>query len=162
MNNEILTDEEVLESIAPREAVLTRATAPGSRRLGELMLRPLTSETLTYLWHTKNFFLGGGAGDAVASANPMWSTAEFIYIHAADIDEVATVIWDSALLKQKVSEFLRGPLSDPQLMTQGLEVITEMLNEHKAAQNQSAAASKHAPIVPSPGKKPARAGKRLT
>jgi hypothetical protein len=75
---------------------------------------------------------------------------------------VATVIWDSALLKQKVSEFLRGPLSDPQLMTQGLEVITEMLNEHKAAQNQSAAASKHAPIVPSPGKKPARAGKRLT
>lgn len=162
MNSDILTDEEVLEVEASREKILVRATAPGARRLGKLNIRPLTSETLTYLWHTKNFFMGGGAGDAAASANPMWSTAEFIYIHAADLDEVAQVIWDDALLKQKVSEFLRGPLSEPQLMTEALEVITEMLAEQKAAQNQSAAASKHASPVPSPGKKPARAGKRHT
>lgn len=159
MNSDILNDEEIIEQDRP--AMLARATCPGGRRLGDLVLRPLTSETLTYLWHTKNFFMGVGASGETGSANPMWSTAEFIYIHAADIDEVASVIWDDALLKQKVSEFLRGPLSDPALINQGLEVITQMLNEHKAAQNESVA-SKHAPSVPAPGKKPARAGKRST
>jgi hypothetical protein len=155
MNDDILTDEEIIT----RESALMRSTAPAGRKLGDLTIRPMTSETLTYLWHTKNFFMSGMMGGPQATnANPVWSTAEFVYIHAGDMDEVAEVIWDSGAFKARVRDFLRGPLNDPQMLNEALPIIEEMVREYFAAQNESAA-SKHAQPA-APGKKPARAGKR--
>jgi hypothetical protein len=155
MTDDNLTDEEILT----RESALVRSTAPAGRALGDLLIRPMTSETLTYLWHTKNFFMSGMMGGPQATnANPVWSTAEFIYIHAGDMDEVAEVIWDSAAFKARVRDFLRGPLNDPQTLNAALPIIEDMVREYFAAQNESVA-SKHA-LPGAPGKKPARAGKR--
>lgn len=164
-DNDIITDEEALQDGPSREELLTRSSAPAGRKLGELTLRPMTSETFTYLWHVKNFFLSGVMGEAnPVNSNPVWSTAEFVYIHAADLDEVADAIWDAQRHRDNVREFLRGPLNNPTTLTEALPVIEEMTKEYFAAQNQSAAAASQSPHAASyvPGKKPARAGKRHT
>jgi len=163
-DNDLMPDEEILDDGPTRTELLTRATAPGGRKLGELTLRPLTSETFTYLWHVKNFFMSGIMGDmAPTNSNPVWSTAEFVYIHAGDEDEVAEVIWDDVAFKVNVRAMLRGPLNNPAILTEALPIIEGMVKEYFAAQNQSAASSQ-SPLAASsmPGKKPARAGKRST
>ena len=164
-DNDIITDEEALENGPSREELLMRSSAPAERKLGELTLRPMTSETFTYLWQVKNFFLSGVMGGAnTVNGNPVWSTAEFVYIHAADLDEVAEAIWDAQQHRDNVREFLRGPLNNPTTLTEALPVIESMTKEYFAAQNQSAAAASQSPHAASsvPGKKPARAGKRHT
>lgn len=163
-DTDIITDEEALEDGPTREDLLMRSTAPAGRKLGPLTLRPLTSETFTYLWHVKNFFMAGLMGDASpTNANPVWSTAEFVYIHAGDEDEVAESIWDDKAFKTNVRAMLKGPLNDPTILTAALPIIEAMVKEYFAAQNQSAAASQSPKAASSvPGKKPARAGKRHT
>lgn len=166
MNTEYITDEEVTDDEPSRQDILTRATAPAGRKLGELTLRPLTSETLTYLWHVKNFFVRGLMGEAAAApenANPVWSTAEFVYIHAGDEEEVAECIWQEKEFRNNVRAFLRGPLNTPQILGDALPIIEAIVKEYFAAQNHTAAQSK-SPASRSalPGKKPARAGKRHT
>jgi hypothetical protein len=163
-DNDLMPDEEVLDDGPSRTELLTRATAPGGRKLGELTLRPLTSETFTYLWHVKNFFMAGLMGsDAPTNSNPVWSTAEFVYIHAGDEDEVADAIWNEKAFKTNVRNMLKGPLNDPTILTAALPIIEGMVKEYFAAQNQSAAASQSPKAALSmPGKKPARAGKRST
>ena len=164
MTNDHISDEEALDAGPSREEILTRSTAPAGRKLGELTLRAMTSETFTYLWHVKNFFLSGVMGKANSvNSNPVWSTAEFVYIHAADLDEVANAIWDAQTHRNNVREFLRGPLNTPTILTEALPIIEDMVREYFAAQNQSAAASQSPHAASSvPGKKPARAGKRHT
>lgn len=167
MNNDTLTDEEILETQPSREELLTRATAPAFRKLGKLRLRPLTSETFTYLWHVKNFFLKGLFGEDSVSwqnANPVWSTAEFVYIHAGNEEEVAESIWDTNAFRANVRAMLKGPLNSPQILTEALPLIEDIVKEYFAAQNHSAAsvAGKPSSSGAVPGKKPARAGKRST
>jgi len=158
--------DEIIEDGPTREELLMRATAPAGRKLGELTLRSLTSETFTYLWHVKNFFLKGLFGDGDVSpqnANPVWSTAEFVYIHAGDEDEVANCIWDVNEFRNNVRAILKGPLNNPQVLTDALPIIEEIVKEYFAAQNHSAASvTGKAARGAMPGKKPARAGKRAT
>ena len=163
MNTEdLLSDEEVMASDPTREELLTRALSPAPRKIGELSLRPMTSETFTYLWHVRNFFLNGVLpASEIGNKNPVWSTAEFVYIHAADLDAVAQDIWDENVHRDNVRAFLRGPLNSPHMLTAALPVIEEMVKEYFAVQNegiadgQATSAPKHYS-----GKEPARAGKQ--
>jgi hypothetical protein len=146
-----------------REDLLMRATAPAGRKLGDLTMRPMTSETFTYLWHVKNFFLKGLFGDEVSSqnANPLWSTAEFVYIHAGDEDEVAESVWQPDAFRGNVRAFLRGPLNDPQLLTEALPIIEAIVREYFAAQSKVMKGKGGAGAGGKmPGKKQARAGLR--
>jgi hypothetical protein len=163
-SNDHLTDDEIIEDGPTREELLMRATAPAGRKLGTLTLRPLTSETFTYLWHVKNFFLKGLFGDSEVSpqnANPVWSTAEFVYIHAGDEDEVADSVWDTNAFRSNVRAFLRGPLNDPQILTAALPIIEAIVREYFAAQNKVMKGKGGAGAGgATPGKKQARAGRR--
>lgn len=163
-DHDTLPDEEIIEDGPTREELLTRSTAPAGRKLGPLTIRPLTSETFSYLWHRKNFYIAPLMGEgATVNANPVWSAAEFVYIHTGDQDEVADCIWEERAFKDNVRALMNGALNDPSLLTASLPIIEEMVKEYFAAQNESAA-SKQSPQgrSASPGKKPARAGKRHT
>lgn len=159
-----ITDEEAFQDGPTRDELLTRSVAPGGRRLGPLTLRPLTSETWAYLVTRKNFYIAALMGEKTpTNANPVWSAAEFVYIHAADIDEVAETIWDDAAFKANVRAMMREELNDPKIMIDALPIIEAILQEYFAALNQSANATQSPHAASSmPGKKPARAGKRST
>lgn len=161
MSAEFLSDEEAIAEAAPiRGDLLKTAALVKGRSLGSLTVRPLTAETLSYLFECENFFIRGMKGDRVApaNANAIWSTAEFIYIHAADPDEVAANIWDKSAFKKGVREFLAGPLDDPQLLAGALPIIERMVSEYFAAQTQ-AQDPKGAKGLRTPGKGLARHGK---
>ena len=157
----IATDEEVIEQERP-QLLKTSMLAKG-RKLGELIVRPLTAETLSYLFEVENFFIKGMKGDRVsaANANAIWSTGEFIYIHAGDPDEVAESIWYRSEFRANVRKMLSGPLNDPAVLTAALPIIEQMVGEYFAAQSEVAPqAGKHG--VKRPGKAPARHGKPAT
>jgi len=147
------------EGYAPRETYLTKGALTKTRQLGPLQVRPLTAETLSYLFEAQNFFIRGLKGERVsaANANAVWATAEFIYIHAADPDEVAEAAWDIKTLKQGVRKFLAGPLADAQMLTDALPIIEQMVTEYFAAQTTAAKGGKGTGVKR--GKTLARAGK---
>lgn len=136
--SDLLTDEEAIET--PRPELLKTAALVKGRPLGDLVVRPMTAETLSYLFEVENFYIKGlkGATDRVSpsNANAIWSTGEFIFIHAGDPDEVAEVIWYRSEFRAKVREFLAGPLNDPAILTAALPIIEEMVREYFAAQTQ--------------------------
>lgn len=134
----IATDEEAIA--LPRPEILSRAALINGRPLGELTVRPLTAETLSYLFEIENFFIKGMKGDRVhpANANAIWSTGEFIYIHAGDPDEVAECIWYRSEFRANVRRMLSGPLNDPQILAAALPIIEAMVTEYFAAQSQAA------------------------
>lgn len=161
---DMMTDEEAMQSEPVREELLARSISTVPRKVGELSLRPMTSETFTYLWHVRNLFLNGVLPESeIVNKNPVWSTAEFVYIHAADLDAVAQDIWDENLHRDNVRAFLRGPLNTPQMLTAALPVIEEMVKEYFAVQNEGIAdgQAESGPKHYS-GKEPARAGKQAT
>jgi len=163
MSQELLTDEEAIADAPARIDLLTHSALVKGRKLGSLTVRPLTAETLSYLFECENFFIKGMKGERVApaNANAIWSTAEFIYIHAADADEVAGNIWDKAAFKQAVRSFLAGPMNDPQLLAESLPIIEQMVSEYFAAQTQAQDPKHHKGLKP-PGKGSARLGKQAT
>ena len=163
MSEENLTDEEVIEATPIRSDLLKTAALVKGRKLGPLTVRPMTAETLSYLFECENFFIRGIKGDRVApaNANAIWSTAEFVYIHAADEDEVATTIWDKLAFKQAVRGFLVGPMNDPQVLAEALPIIEQMVAEYFAAQTQ-AQEQKGVKGLKTPGKASARVGKQAT
>jgi hypothetical protein len=164
MSNEHLSDEEAIAEAAPvRGDLLKTAALVKGRPLGPLTVRPLTAETLSYLFECENFFIRGMKGERVApaNANAIWSTAEFIYIHAADPDEVASNIWDRPAFKQAVRGFLAGPMNDPLILAGALPIIEQMVSEYFAAQTQ-AQDPKGAKGLRAPGKGSARHGKPAT
>lgn len=164
MSQELLSDEEAIAEAAPvRSELLKTSALVKGRPLGPLTVRPLTAETLSYLFECENFFIRGIKGERVApvNANAIWSTAEFIYIHAADADEVAQNIWDKSAFKKAVREFLAGPLNDPKLLAGSLPIIEQMVSEYFAAQTQ-AQDPKGAKGLRAPGKGSARHGKPAT
>jgi hypothetical protein len=155
----IATDEEILQESRPE--ILSKAILSKGRKLGELIVRPITAETLSYLFEVENFFIKGMKGERVsaANANAIWSTGEFIYIHAADPDIVAEVIWRRDEFREGVRAFLRGPLNDPKMLTDALPIIEQSVTEYFAAQSEVAAAPTGSKLV-RPGKASARHGKR--
>lgn len=160
MNEAIATDEEILQSES-RPEILSKAVLSKGRRLGELIVRPITAETLSYLFEVENFFIKGMKGERVsaANANAIWSTGEFIYIHAADPDTVAEVIWHRDEFREGVRGLLSGPLNDPKLLTEALPIIEQMVTEYFAAQSEVSAAPSGSKLM-RPGKASARHGKR--
>jgi len=163
MSNDNLTDEEAIETPARPELLKTAALLKG-RSLGSLVVRPLTAETLSYLFEVENFFIKGMKGERVVSpsnANAIWSTGEFIYIHAGDPDEVAEAIWYRTEFRAKVREFLAGPLNDPAILSAALPMIEQMVREYFAAQNE-AKPSHGKPQLRRAGKASARLGKQAT
>lgn len=163
MSQDIATDEEIIEATPTRAELLKTAALVKGRTLGPLTVRPMTAETLSYLFECENLFIRGMKGERVApaNANAVWSTAEFVYIHAGDPDEVAEVIWDRAALKAKVREFLAGPLNDPTVLAAALPIIEYMVAEYFAAQTQ-AKPQKGIKGLKAPGKASARLGKQAT
>lgn len=155
----IATDEEILQESRPE--ILSKSILTKGRSLGELTVRPITAETLSYLFEVENFFIKGMKGERVsaANANAIWSTGEFIYIHAADPDIVAEVIWRRDEFREGVRAFLRGPLNDPKILTDALPIIEQMVTEYFAAQSEVSAAPTGSKLV-RPGKALARHGKR--
>lgn len=157
----IATDEEITEQERPQ--LLKTSMLTKGRKLGELIVRPLTAETLSYLFEVENFFIKGMKGDRVSAsnANAIWSTGEFIYIHAGDPEEVAESIWYRSEFRANVRAMLAGPLNDPALLTAALPIIEQMVSEYFAAQSEVAPqASK--PGFKKPGKAFARHGKPAT
>jgi hypothetical protein len=162
MTEDHLTDDEAIDT-PPRPELLKTAALTKGRPLGELVVRPMTAETLSYLFEVENFFIRGMKGERVspANANAIWSTGEFIYIHAGDPDEVAEAIWYKSEFRTKVREFLAGPLNDPKVLTAALPIIEQMVAEYFAAQTQMVPQAGRKGLI-KPGKAPARHGKRAT
>jgi len=161
MTEDHLTDDEAIAT--PRPELLKTAALVKGRPLGELVVRPMTAETLSYLFEVENFFIKGMKGERVspANANAIWSTAEFIYIHAGDPDDVAESIWYRSEFRTKVREMLSGPLNDPAILSAALPIIEKMVAEYFAAQTETA--PQHGKKAPQrPGKGSARAGRRVT
>lgn len=163
MTSDHLTDDEAISDQPVRETLLKTAVLNRGRTLGPLTIRPLTAETLSYLFECENLFIRGMKGERVApsNANAIWSTAEFVYIHAADPDQVAENIWDKAAFKRAVREYLAGPLNDPALLTGALPIIEQMVSEYFAAQTE-AVPEAGKPGFKRPGKASARHGKPAT
>jgi hypothetical protein len=162
MTDDQLTDDEAIESASRPDLLKTAALVKG-RPLGELVVRPLTAETLSYLFEVENFFIKGMKGERVSgnNANAIWSTGEFIYIHAGDPEEVAESIWYRSEFRQKVREFLAGPLNDPTILTSALPLIETIVTEYFAAQSEMAPQPSKKGLV-KPGKESARRGKQAT
>jgi hypothetical protein len=162
MIEEHLTDEEAIET-KPRPELLKTAALVKGRTLGPLNVRPMTAETLSYLFEVENFFIKGMKGERVSAnnANAVWSTAEFIYIHAGDPEEVAESIWYRREFRANVRAMLAGPLNDPALLTAALPVIEQMVTEYFAAQSD-AAPQAGKKVLHRPGKGSARHGKPAT
>lgn len=162
MIEEHLTDEEQMQEPARPELLKTAMLTKG-RKLGELIVRPLTAETLSYLFEVENFFIKGMKGDRVSAsnANAIWSTGEFVYIHAGDPDEVAESIWYRSEFRANVRKMLSGPLNDPAVLTAALPIIEQMVGEYFAAQSEVAPQAGKTGIK-RPGKAPARHGKEAT
>lgn len=163
MSQEILTDEETLQETTPRPELLKTAMLTKGRKLGDLIVRPMTAETLSYLFEVENFFIKGMKGDRVspANANAIWSTGEFIYIHAGDPEEVAECIWYRSDFRANVRAMLAGPLNDPAVLTAALPIIEQMVAEYFAAQSEAAPQAGKTGFK-KPGKASARHGKPAT
>lgn len=163
-DNEFATDEEATAAdLPPREELHATAALQGARKLGALRIRKMTAETLSYLFQVENFFIRGLKGERVSpnNANAIWSTAEYVYIHSADPDEVAECIWYPLEFRTNVRKMLRGPLNDPKMLTEALPIIEASVAEYFAAQSEVQAQPGMTKLT-KPGKASARHGKQHT
>jgi hypothetical protein len=160
--NDHLSDEEAIATPSRLE-VLAKSTLTKGRSLGPLTIRPMTAETLSYLFEVENFFIRGMKGERVSAqnANAIWSTAEFLYIHCGDPQEVRHNVWLRSQWRQAVGDFLGGPLNDPKLLSDALPLIEEMVLGYFAVQTEAIRKVK-GPKVPIAGKEQARVGKQAT
>lgn len=160
-----LTDEEALADGPTRQESLKTAVLARGRKLGGLTVRPMTAETLSFLFERRNFFISAMRGERVspANANPVWATAEFIYIHAGDEEEVAESVWIDREFRANVRAMLRGPLNEPSILTAALPIIEQMVGEYFAAQSEPAPQPHIKGLPPQrPGKGSARHGRPAT
>jgi hypothetical protein len=113
---------------------------------------------MSYLWELKNMFVFRDDKGRVVRNNPMLAVAEFVYIHSADIDEVAENMTDPTALREAVRAVMNGPLAGLAMMNEAVPVIEGMIKEYMAAQSEidSRTGSESA----ASGKGQARAGKR--
>jgi hypothetical protein len=160
-DHDFATDEEATAAdLPPREDLLATAALQGARKLGSLSVRKITAETLSYLFQVENFFIKGIKGDRVSAsnANAIWATAEFVYIHAGDPEEVAESIWYPLEFRNNVRKTLSGPLNDPKLLAEALPIIEHSVAEYFAAQSEVQAQPGRTKLA-KPGKAQARHGK---
>jgi hypothetical protein len=158
-NTDLLSDDEVIE-VQTRDELLTSGALGVVRKLRGMILRPPTMESMSYLWELKNYFVYRDNDGKVARNNPVIGVAEFVYVHHADIDEVAEVISDKAELRKKLREYINGPLSGFQTLGDAMPIIESMLTDYAAAQSEIDGTAKGAGQPR--GKGQARAGKRHT
>ena len=156
-DHDLQTDEEVL-TLATREELLTSGALGTTRAIRGLTLRASTMESMSYLWELKNYFVYRDEQGRVARNNPVIGVAEFVYVHHADIDEVAETITDKTKLRLALRELMNGPLAGFKTMTEAMPVIEEMLTEYAAAQTEIDSTAKGA--SPQVGKGRARHGKQ--
>ena len=163
-DNDFATDEEATAAtLPPREDLHATAALQGARKLGSLRIRKMTAETLSYLFQIENFFIRGLKGERVSAgnANAIWSTAEYVYIHAGDPEEVAESIWYKTDFRASVRKMLQGPLNDPKMLTEALPIIEASVAEYFAAQSEVQAQPGMTKLT-KPGKASARHGKQHT
>ncbi len=163
-DNDFATDEEATaNTLPPREDLHATAALQGARKLGSLTIRKMTAETLSYLFQVENFFIRGLKGERVSpnNANAIWSTAEYVYIHAGDPEEVAECIWFRSDFRTNVRAMLSGPLNDHKLLTAALPIIEASVAEYFAAQSEVQEQSGMTKLT-KPGKASARHGKQHT
>ena len=162
-DNDFATDEEATAALPPREDLHATAALQGARKLGALRIRKMTAETLSYLFQVENFFIRGLKGDRVSAgnANAIWSTAEYVYIHAGDPEEVAESIWYKTEFRSNVRQMLQGALNDPKILTAALPIIEASVAEYFAAQSEVQAQPGMTKLS-KPGKASARHGKQHT
>jgi hypothetical protein len=98
---------------------------------------------------------------SASNANAIWSTGEFIYIHAGEPDEVAESIWYRSDFRTNVRAMLAGPLNDPAILTAALPIIEQMVTEYFAAQSETVPQAGKKGLH-RPGKESARRGKQAT
>lgn len=133
-NDEMTDDEAVANEEPSREELLARGANPTPRKLGKIKLRPITPETISYLWELKNMFVFRDADGNVARNNPMLAVAEFVYVHSGDIDEVAENMSDPRALRSAVRDMMNTELAGSASMQEAVKVIDGMLKEYMAAQ----------------------------
>jgi hypothetical protein len=154
---DLQTDEEVMES-ASREELLTSGALGRPRTLRGMKLRAPTMESMSYLWELKNYFVFRDDKGRVARNNPILGIAEFVFVHHADVREVADLMTDKEGLMDKLREYINGPLAGFKVLEEAMPVVESMLTEYAAAQSEiDATAKKGSDPV---GKDQARAGKR--
>lgn len=157
-DNDLQTDEEIVTA-ASREELLTSGATGKPRVFRGMKLRAPTMESMSYLWELKNYFVFRDEKGRIVRNNPVLGVTEFIYVHHADIDEVADNMTQPAVLREKLREYMNGPLAGLKTLEEAMPVIEAMLNEYMAAQSEIDATAKGAGAA-LPGKGQARAGKR--
>lgn len=133
-NDEMTDDEAVANEEPSREELLARGANPTPRKLGKIKLRPITPETISYLWELKNMFVYRDESGNVARNNPMLAVAEFVYIHSGDIDEVAENMSKPRAMRAAVRELMNKELFGSSSMEEAVSVIDGLLKEYIAAQ----------------------------
>jgi len=163
MSTDLQTDEEILNEDKPtREELLTSGAKMEKPEIRGIKLRKITAETLTYLWERKNVFLFKDEEGRAARNNPIWSIAEFVYIHSADPIDVAQSMMHERDFIAAVRELMINELQGFEIVEEAMPVVERMVAEYQAAQNEIATSGSASAIASSPGKAQARFGKRAT
>lgn len=153
MSYDLQTDEEILTEAKPtRDELLTAGAKMEQPEIRGIKLRKITAETLTYLWERKNVFLYKDDEGRAARNNPIWSIAEFVYMHSADPIDVAQSMMHERNYTKAVRELMVNQLEGFHIVEEAMPVIERMVIEYQAAQNEIVASGNSAALAASPGK----------
>jgi hypothetical protein len=160
---DLQTDEEILNEDNPtREDLLTSGAKMENPVIRGIKLRKITAETLTYLWERKNIFIFKDEDGRSARNNPIWSIAEFVYIHSSDPIDVAQSMMHERDFIAAVRELMNNELQGFEIVQEAMPVVESMVAEYQAAQSEIATRGSASAVSASPGKAQARFGKRAT
>jgi len=163
MSTDLQTDEEILNEEKPtREELLTSGTKMEKPEIRGIKLRKITAETLTYLWERKNIFIYKDEDGRSARNNPIWSIAEFVYIHSGDPIDVAQNMMREREFIRSVRDLMNNQLNGFEIVREAMPVIELMVAEYQAAQSEIATSGSPSAVAASPGKAQARFGKPAT
>lgn len=157
--HDLHSDEEVIQGRS-REELLTHGAITQEFIFRDMKLRPPTMESMSYLWELKNYFVYRDENGRVARNNPVLGVAEFLFVHHADVREVAELMRHSDKLMDKLREYMNGPLSGFKVLEEAMPVIEAMLTDYAAAQSELEGGAQAQ--TNKSGKGRARAGKRPT
>jgi hypothetical protein len=153
MSNDLQTDEEIISQDKPtREQLLSSGAKMEQPTIRGIKLRKITAETLTYLWERKNVFLFKDESGRSARNNPIWSIAEFVYMHSADPIDVAQSMMHERDYVAAVRSLMVNQLEGFQIVEEAMPVIERMVLEYQAAQNEIASSGNAAASSAVPGK----------
>jgi hypothetical protein len=163
MSTDLQTDEEIINQEKPtRDDLLTSGMKMEKPEIRGIRLRKITAETLTYLWERKNVFIFKDSDGRSARNNPIWSIAEFVYIHSADPIDVAQSMMHEREFIGCVRELMNNELQGFEIVQEAMPVVESMVAEYQAAQSEIATSGSASAVAASPGKAQARFGKRAT